>query len=138
MKACLTMQQAANYAEQQHCWDAVHSPQCTHRPCLTAPSCLTSAGSLPANLTRAFASGQVFVLDISSNKLTGTLPEAWGSTAARFNTFNISSNNLNGSIPSSWANLMLNSSSFDASFLQLTGGLPGVLWGGVNTTLAAK
>lgn len=91
-------------------------------------------GTLPANLMAAFAPGQVFSLDLSSNKFTGTLPDVWGNTTSLFERFNISVNGLTGTIPNSWASLMLNSSSFDISRLQLSGGLPGVLWGGVNIT----
>jgi hypothetical protein len=82
----------------------------------------------------AFAPGPVFALDLSSNRLTGTLPEAWGNTSSLFEHVNISVNSISGPIPNSWANLMLNSSSFDISRLQLSGGLPGVLLGGVNIT----
>jgi hypothetical protein len=73
-------------------------------------------------------------LDLSSNRLSGTLPDGWGFTSSLFEKFNISVNSLSGAIPGSWVNLMLNSSSFDISRLQLSGGLPGVLWGGVNIT----
>lgn len=79
----------------------------------------------------------MFSFDLSNNKLSGGLPDAWGNTTALFDRFNISSNRINGTIPSSWVNLMLNSSAFDVSRLRLSGSLPGVLWGGVNISTYA-
>lgn len=89
---------------------------------------------MPPNLTAAFAPGQVVTLDLSNNRLSGTLPHGWGFTSSLFENFDISVNGLSGQIPSSWVNLMLNSSSFNISSLQLSGRLPGVLWGGANIT----
>lgn len=104
-------------------------------PCFSViPVSLCNAGTLPPNLLAAFAPGKVFSFDLSSNRLSGTLPDTWGNSTSLFERFNISGNVLSGSIPNSWANLMLNSSGFDISRLQLSGGLPGVLWGGVNIT----
>ena len=90
-------------------------------------SLFCTAGSLPNNLVGAFAPGSVFSLDLSANRLSGTLPDAWGYSQSLFDRFNISLNTLGGSIPNSWANLMLNSSSFDISRLQLSGQLPTTL-----------
>lgn len=111
---------------------------CGQLGALTTNCCVARpTGTLPPSLLAAFSPGQVFALDLSSNRLSGTLPEPWGNATSLFDRFSISNNSLSGSIPNSWASLMLNSSSFDISWLQLSGGLPGVLWGGVNITQTA-
>jgi hypothetical protein len=88
------------------------------------------------HLLGAFAAGDVFSLDLSNNRLSGVLPEAWGtnSSATLFKRFNLNGNYMSGTIPNSWARLMVSTSSFDMSRMQLSGGLPGALWGGINVT----
>eukprot|EP00775_Hariotina_reticulata_P011530 gene11530-11673_t len=82
-------------------------------------------GIIPAGLVNAFVNGSVYGLDLSYNRLTGTLP-ADVTSSKLFNTLSLANNSLQGTVPANWAKLIANSQAFDGSNLMLSGQLPEV------------
>lgn len=60
------------------------------------------AGTLPSEWARA---ARLRVIDVARNRLTGTLPGAWGPALGALTRFDASGNALGGALPASWAEM---------------------------------
>ncbi|KAL0310503.1 UNVERIFIED_CONTAM: Obg-like ATPase 1 [Sesamum angustifolium] len=84
-----------------------------------------STNQFEGNLTRLLKWGNVEVLDLSQNRLTGSIPEVTAQFL-RLNYLNLSHNSLNGSLPKV-ITLFPKLVELDLSFNQLDGPLPNTL-----------
>ncbi|KAH6790156.1 Leucine-rich receptor-like protein kinase family protein [Perilla frutescens var. frutescens] len=80
-----------------------------------------STNNFQGNLTRLLKWGNVEILDLSQNQLTGSIPEVTAQFL-RLNSLNLSHNSLNGSLPKAVA-LFPKLTTLDLSFNQLGGPL---------------
>eukprot|EP00887_Chlorella_sp_A99_P004274 scaffold15.g4274.t1 len=85
-------------------------------------------GTLPASLTL----DRLQALDVSVNKLHGTLPREWATSGGlpQLQAIKLSANQLTGSLPAEWAALNLTGISVERN--QLAGTLP-TDWGGMRS-----
>ena len=88
-----------------YCSHAQHKHRCA--TCLAPALCDARHGSpTPPNLTHAapLHVQALQVLDVSSNKLAGSLPQAWAASGRfpNMSVISLQANNLSGSVPASW------------------------------------
>lgn len=81
---------------------SARQPACCKHKKPPSPT-LFHAGTLPAEWA---ALANLTAIDVSSNKLSGPLPDSWGPALTALHRFNASGNGaLNGTLPASWSRM---------------------------------